>query len=223
MAFCGPWGVFYHIPKTGGSWIRQCLRDNMGGGHESGNPHGWLHPYEKDHPAQPFIKKGPFFTFVRHPATWLRSFWAHAGEGKWIGRDKNDGHWGTLCWVTKSCESGDFEEFALNVIEKLPGLVSWFQGTYCLPNLIVGCMEDYPHSLKVAVPDLFCTKPPRNKANKPLPGIDDLLIKKIEQSEPWLMERYYQKRDHRPIEVTWELNFVIPDRGATNPAYMKGE
>ena len=211
MALCGPWGVFYKIPKTGSSWVGNCLKNNMGYGHESGQPHGWIHPFESGHPAQPFIKKGPFFTFVRHPATWLRSFWAHAGAAKWIGRDKGDGHWGNLVWITRPYASNDFEEFAIGVTENIPGLVGWFMGTYCQPHVMVGCMEDYPHSLKAVVPGLMCTLPPKNKAKTALPKINDDLMTKIERSEAWLMKKFYRSRGHKPIDREVNYNFDVTE------------
>ena len=167
--------------------------------------------------------EGPYFTFVRHPATWLRSFWAHNGQTKWLGRDKGTEHWAQVCWWTRDYQSEDFEEFAVEVVDNIPGIVSWFMSTYCQPKVVVGCMEDYPHSLKAVVPGLFCTKPPANKANKELPDISELLRTKIEASEPWLMKNYYENRDHHPVIRDWEYNFIIPDRGATQVAYMKGE
>jgi len=69
--------IFLHIPKTGGTWIRHYFQET-----------------NLDHKRPEFKEKGAhihgeavrelighsedlFFCFVRHPLTWLRSYWVH--------------------------------------------------------------------------------------------------------------------------------------------------
>ncbi len=67
MAVVTPLATFLHIPKCGGSWVRQVLRAvglpitiTRGGVHECAATEGRF-----------------VFTFVRHPLTWYPSFWAY--------------------------------------------------------------------------------------------------------------------------------------------------
>jgi len=73
--------VFYHIPKTGGLWVRKAMtragiphhmpRGKKGGGYWLGKSH--------DNPSRvrDYEKRGKFaFTFVRHPLDWYKSHWS---------------------------------------------------------------------------------------------------------------------------------------------------
>ena len=73
--------VFYHIPKTGGIWVKSAMRF-------SGVPYGRVrnglpHPYGlyREHSTPVGIEKSVegklSFCFVRHPVDWYRSYWAY--------------------------------------------------------------------------------------------------------------------------------------------------
>lgn len=67
MAIILPKSVFYHVPKTGGSWIAEGI---WGAFKEYEVPDGYGHasPMEYDSGDK------PSFCFVRHPFTWYRSY-----------------------------------------------------------------------------------------------------------------------------------------------------
>lgn len=69
MATLMPKSIFFHVPKTGGTWVREALRSSMGCDRQIGLNHGT--PCEianvLDHKFS--------FAFVRNPIDWYVSFW----------------------------------------------------------------------------------------------------------------------------------------------------
>lgn len=63
---------FLHIPKTGGIWVRDTLRQTSIYKKECGHPHDFYSniKYNNKH-------KLKIFCFVRHPVSWFISHWAH--------------------------------------------------------------------------------------------------------------------------------------------------
>lgn len=61
-----PKSVFYHVPKTGGSWIAEGIKVAF---KEYEVPFGYAHAS----PVQCMVNK-PSFCFVRNPYTWYRSY-----------------------------------------------------------------------------------------------------------------------------------------------------
>lgn len=224
MALCSRKGTFEHIPKCAGTYVRDALHwwwvsemkgDEAWKWHEVGKPHGWPHADQKNHPG---IIGSPWFTFVRHPATWLRSFWAHNGASKWVVRDHGEGHWATLCYITRPYANDDFSKFAIDICYHLPGLASWFMGTYLLPHVQVGRVEDLPQSL-YDITGIWYAKPPVNVGGE-LPEIDPYIWNTIEASEPWLISRFYN--EGLPTKFTeWEEDDRPKPKSSTR-AYLAG-
>jgi hypothetical protein len=126
--------VFYHIPKTGGTWVAKNLFDNVKGPKRNFWRHhrGVTHPHI-DKKGVGHLLRGPHippsardtkkfkFSFVRHPLTWYMSLWKYrtrdgALRHQWRDRDSSD--------FSKKCAKNDFNEFIDAVIEHFPGYYS---------------------------------------------------------------------------------------------------
>jgi len=114
--------AFFHLPKTGGTWVAQAVaaagvqtwRPVPADGHLPS--HGHASPLEVD--------LGDRFSvaFVRHPLSWWRSYWAYRMRVGWSMADEFD----------RAVASDDFNEFATRVLDLSPGhfdgLVGQFVG-----------------------------------------------------------------------------------------------
>lgn len=128
--------IFYHIPKTGGSWLRVAIR-NAGLKTVRSKRFGWTHPscWHKEHstPSDAINTKGLFSScFVRHPITWHESFWCYwllkrrkfktRGERGKRGETNSD----FLEFMHNSrdpiekCWEESYEGYLLNVLDRFP-------------------------------------------------------------------------------------------------------
>src|SRR3954466_5057152 len=106
-ALVGDRALFIHFPKTGGSWATHAMR---GAGVE-------LRPFTVHHPTLeglPGYQDRFRFGFVRHPLTWWQSYWRYRMERGW-----DPGH-----VVDSQARAEQFEAFAANVVERVPGYLS---------------------------------------------------------------------------------------------------
>lgn len=106
--------VFYHIPKTGGIWVKKALWRggvNYGRCKEIHSTH-WL---RREHSVPELVAKehkdGMFsFCFVRHPVEWYISFWCYRLRSKILDlRSPADWHWQNV-----------FEEFVIDMLRAHP-------------------------------------------------------------------------------------------------------
>jgi hypothetical protein len=149
--------IFIHIPKTSGSWVEQCLREQNNVYIESiGSRHGdlerignfWRHcPYfyvrkSLSHAKnfQSLIGNCFILCFVRHPYEWAKSFYSYQTERgwpKWKGLGEEWLKYGNTKWhpneVLYDLDKSSFNRFINDMIEKRPGyiyeLYSWYIGT----------------------------------------------------------------------------------------------
>lgn len=109
MALMLPHSVFFHIPKTGGTWVRHAIQNAGIPATElktGSNLQGDAHSQRRD-----VETAGKFtFAFVRHPLNWYASFWNHRMMTGWKFQDRIDRYM-----------SLDFEAFVWNVIRHDPG------------------------------------------------------------------------------------------------------
>lgn len=113
--------VFFHIPKTGGVWVRRAIAHAGIRTLEIGNApvlDGNTHNRPKDVSLQ-----GRFtFSFVRHPLDWYVSYWSYRMlEGLWKKG------------MLDACMSDDFDRFLRNALRRFPGYLSDFYEEYLGP------------------------------------------------------------------------------------------
>lgn len=104
-------GVFIHIAKTGGSWVAELLRQQGLVTAATGRSHVNLQQTISEVPSATGL---PAFTFVRHPVTWWKSYWAYRMKTGW---DVNHP-------VDKVSQSDVFEDFIRKMLELQPGYLS---------------------------------------------------------------------------------------------------
>jgi len=108
--------VFLHIPKTGGTFLRKALV-TLGIPHTISPGGAPYEPYEHarmDEARHRYGKRVKCFMFVRHPLTWLQSYWA----------DRMDKGWGGDLAISHDCQCPTFNGFVARVCLLHPGFVS---------------------------------------------------------------------------------------------------
>jgi hypothetical protein len=130
--------VFYHVPKTGGVWVKEAMR-------AAGLRYGRCrnrqisHPFglKREHAAPDVVveedRVGRFsFCFVRHPEAWYRSFWAYRAKTGWLDRK----------FPADRCWDDLFDVFVDNVTDAYPdGFVSQLYRYYTEGVDFVGRQE----------------------------------------------------------------------------------
>ena len=112
--------VFYHVPKTGGSWFIFNMVKNVNEETFFGSDFHWTRTMfvDKDHWLD--IRGLPSLAFVRNPITWYLSFWKHKNRVGWT--TNNDVSW--FADISRDCKHADFEEFLKLVLERHPGFLT---------------------------------------------------------------------------------------------------
>lgn len=111
-------GMFVHLPKTGGSFLRKVLTTF----HQDAQDYkakGW---HRKLDVVKEEFEHEFSFSIVRHPITWYESAWKHTKAVKTAGIG-----WGNENHPLSDLEplyDPDFSKFIDNVIEKVPGYYS---------------------------------------------------------------------------------------------------
>lgn len=149
MALVLPHSVFFHIPKTGGSWVRTVIKElkiptrEIGEGRtETHRSHCFPSQVDKAELKNRFV-----FTFVRDPLTWYQSRWAYSMETGWNPEDMFD----------LRCASNDFLTFIQNCISHYPkcGFVSrtyaFYTASPAHPFDFIGRQENLTEDLITAL------------------------------------------------------------------------
>lgn len=85
---------FYHIPKTGGVWVENVIKECIEGRKYAHIPRSGVkndmnlyYGHKCPSGVHNKYKKNRFsFAFVRHPLSWYRSFWCYRMKYGWRGR-----------------------------------------------------------------------------------------------------------------------------------------
>ena len=96
--------IFYHFPKTGGTFVRRCCHEMGIVVAEIGPGHAW-----PDLAPMPGLFS---FTFARDLEAWYRSFWRFCMLKGW--------DWSPPCAPISECRSERFEVFRENVRSRCP-------------------------------------------------------------------------------------------------------
>lgn len=105
MALVLPNSIFFHVGRTAGHCVRKTIR-------EMGIPTydvGAFHDWPSNIPLTDDEQKKMFFCFVRHPLTWLKSFWGHHMQFGW-GTDT----------YSRAVQSDSFAEFLEKAVAAYP-------------------------------------------------------------------------------------------------------
>jgi hypothetical protein len=156
--------VFLHIPKTGGTWVRNVLSQCNLISHSVGHKHSdfdrtfyeaaLLNESNRQtslldamRSANAACASRPFtFCFVRNPLSWYESWWHYMRAREWHA-------WGTEHWHPNAELNGlghdDFNEFVMNVVRRYPGYVSNLYRSYAKGDIsYVGKTENLRSDLR---------------------------------------------------------------------------
>lgn len=177
--------VFSHMPKTGGIWVSKVLTSS-GVPYFSGPAH--LPPDR----FLPVLPDRFAFTFVRHPVTWWRSFWAHSEANGWpSSSDPFDKITQVRLWHS-------YEAFMERVLTDMPGEYSRIVDRWTTGMHMVGQFEHLADDLAAILAEAGCpvygtiTEPPANvgsysEASRTTPEIDA----EIMRTEAAVIAEYY--------------------------------
>jgi len=196
--------IVYHIPKTGGTWVKKAMKA-AGLRYRPTRNVSKSHPWnlKKAHATPdivvPRAREGRFaFTFVRRPAGWYRSYWCFRMR-KGARRDEKfpaDGLW-----------SDSFDQFVSNVLDTFPGgfvtaLYQSYVGESGQDLDFVGRQErladDLVRALRMAGEDFnedALRATPRANVSKARwmrqTGFSNATKRKLKEDERWVWETFY--------------------------------
>lgn len=197
--------IVYHIPKTGGTWVKAALR-NAGIRYRAARTMPDQHPFNlrtaHSTPDNTRIRYNKAellsITFVRHPVEWYRSYWAYImREG--AGRDGR--------FPATRFKNDDFNVFVNGILDAHPGgfvtqLYQYYTGVDCDKVDFIGWQEnlagDLLRVLRMAGEDFderaLLETPPERVSPKDL---RDLAIPakateaRVLEAERWVMGTFY--------------------------------
>jgi len=99
--------VYFHIPKTGGTWIRNAIKKSGIICKEVGDTHitvrRILHDYDYAH----ILRDKHVIVSIRNPYSWYQSYWSFKMKVGWSMNNPFD----------NLCASNDFNRFMINVYD----------------------------------------------------------------------------------------------------------
>lgn len=142
---CG--GLFLHVPKTGGNWVRDVLEANdlvfahLGGKHAGPTQLAPLRrllqiPDRYDRPNRPLFS----FCFVRHPLAWYESWFRMNVARGWPEWSSDADAWNPSCDLN-GFGAPTFNGFIEHVMSRRPGFLSGLYQSYAAGADFVGRQE----------------------------------------------------------------------------------
>lgn len=179
MPFYLPKSTFFHVPKTGGTWVEVALSHAKipvtklpGDRHAIGAIHGTP------------------FTFVRDPADWLESLFHHRKMNNWNWQDRE---------LENLCKDNNLSRFVEKVCEH-PGIITRYYELFIggIDNLMVGrtaYLKDNLISILQEIGEEFDEKEirylkPINEAHGKRENMSDKLRARVEDSQKDFIEKY---------------------------------
>ncbi|HLD32484.1 MAG TPA: hypothetical protein VJB10_02760 [Candidatus Peribacteraceae bacterium] len=165
MAVLLPRSIFFHVPKTGGMWVRSALRNAGLPACEIANDlYRFSETWELRHSichadTRTIHSHGRLtFAFVRNPLSWYQSQWSYQMRTGWAGKEP----------LATDCRAENFQDFVRRCIKQLPGFLSQHYALYDVD--FVGkyerLEEDLVRALRMAGEDfdehMLRTTPPEN-------------------------------------------------------------
>lgn len=203
MALATDKSVFLHIPKTGGIWVRQAIKECGITCDEIGDQHSHFPQISKLKDKGYYDNKF-IFAFVRHPITWYQSRWAFRMKYGWRAQHPLD----------FNCASNDFTVFVENAIRFKPtGWVTWEYSNYIdtVPGEIdyVGTTENIVNDLITILSsagerfDALAIRSLNRLNNSDMDGYSSSywakytkdLLNKVLEVESAVIDKYYSKCD----------------------------
>jgi len=170
--------IFTHITKTGGNSVRETLRLNYN-----------TVVREPYHGKPMKVDKDLVFTFVRHPAFWLRSYWANREDNYWaVGG--GTGLWNQITRELQPFYKPQCSEFIINVAKGKPGIVGRYFQKYFVEGMRIGRTEFLFYDLLEFLPDIEVFGPTTNVRNDK-PPISMEAFETVSSKERWLVKNFY--------------------------------
>ena len=137
--------VVVHVPKCGGSWVRQALQ---------GAGYNISMDMADNHSPAPRTDY-PTYVFIRHPAAWLASWWAHCDRNGWLddgplpeGFKAGSNPYHKMMSTTCKYKSANFEEFVHDLLTYQPEFVTRFFAPYMETATRIGRVETLRRDLE---------------------------------------------------------------------------
>lgn len=195
--------VFVHIPRTGGTWLRNLCRHLRIATLESRDDF-YNHCRVADLP--PAIRSLPSFSIVRHPLTWIRSRWQFSLKINAWNEKRLHGIHREFDRLTRPSLS----ETVQQILTHRPGLVgetfrevtagaTYIIRTCDLPLAAVAVLEQVEGVTKETITQALCACPPVNKSEPCLAVLDrrlksDFLASETEALRLWKNTCYKEQR-----------------------------
>lgn len=183
--------IFYHIPKTGGSWVYDALRSAGVVYRDTGGSFYGLPAHAAPGSVPPEIKGRFAFCFVRHPLDWYSSYWRFLRQS------------GAKFLINKRIEpsiDGDYDASVNRMIDRYPdGFVTWLYGLYTDQVDFIGRTEsledDLIRALQLAGEDFDERKlraTGRVNVSTPIPAVlTDATRRRVLSAERRVIEEFY--------------------------------
>ena len=193
----------YHIPKTGGCWVRYALVELKVRHRRVGAQHGWDNP--------PAGKTG--VCFVRNPLTWYVSVWATAQSASRMHlavqpihdiEQELKNNWTRLAYLNKLAARYGFKDFLTRVTAEAPGIYGTFCEPYVSRSKVISKMETMHSDLfwiMLEANETFTGKQLDGPINESPPKAkrlcvyDDELAKMVFEAERKMFERWGYERE----------------------------